>query len=373
MGLAPTLGDDLSSPLIVIGASARAAAQSARRVGREVFAIDLFGDTDLQRIATTRVLSFEEYPNGFLDALNSFPKAPLIYTGGLENHPDVVDRLALQRPLYGNAGESLRIVRDPFFLSRILRKYNLPALELAETAQPGKRNWLKKPKGKSAGMGIHQVAGTEIAAHPDYYFQEFCPGEPHSAIFLAHPRETRLLALNRQLIGTSWLGASGFLYAGNIGPLPVNEELKRQLQAMGDAVAHECGLRGLFGIDFLLHQEQAYLVEVNPRYTAAVELYERVTDYPLLRDHLACFEKGQISAELANGKMVEGKAILYARVDFPFPHGRELDASWADLPRAGQPQKAGWPVCMRFASGADAAEVLKKLQQRAEETYRLFR
>src|SRR5437588_46110 len=97
--------------LIVLGASARAAAFSARRAGFEPYAIDLFADRDLAAICPS--VKIRRYPHDFLVALAAAPQAPWIYTGGLENFPRLVDRLADVRPLLGNSGHVLRRVRDP--------------------------------------------------------------------------------------------------------------------------------------------------------------------------------------------------------------------------------------------------------------------
>src|SRR6266481_3262332 len=102
--------------LIVLGASARAAAFSARRAGFQPYAIDLFADRDLAAICPAEKI--RRYPYDFLVSLAAAPRAPWIYTGGLENFPRLVDLLATLRPLLGNPGSVLRQVRDPLRLAR---------------------------------------------------------------------------------------------------------------------------------------------------------------------------------------------------------------------------------------------------------------
>src|SRR6478609_7195881 len=97
--------------LIVLGASARAAAFSIRRAGYQPYAIDLFADRDLAAICPA--VKIQRYPHDFFVSLAAAPQAPWIYTGGLENYPRLVDRLADVRPLLGNPGGVLRSVRDP--------------------------------------------------------------------------------------------------------------------------------------------------------------------------------------------------------------------------------------------------------------------
>src|SRR5437660_22838 len=97
--------------VILIGASTRAAAMSARRAGWTPWCADLFADADLQPIATVHKVSVEAYPQGLFDALANAPHAPLIYTGALENRPDLIARI--DRPLWGNPPEVLRAIRSP--------------------------------------------------------------------------------------------------------------------------------------------------------------------------------------------------------------------------------------------------------------------
>src|SRR5438105_3281580 len=84
------------NPLILLGASIRAAAFSALRAGFTPYAIDLFADRDLAAVGPAVKIS--RYPQDFLSALAAAPQAPWLYSGGLENYPQLVDRLAAVRP-----------------------------------------------------------------------------------------------------------------------------------------------------------------------------------------------------------------------------------------------------------------------------------
>jgi len=93
----------LQSKLLILGASARAAAQSALRAGcRRVWAADLFADADLR--ACAEVVQVRDYPHGLEAAISQAPDGPWMYTGALENHPRLVDRLARLHPLLGCPG-----------------------------------------------------------------------------------------------------------------------------------------------------------------------------------------------------------------------------------------------------------------------------
>src|SRR5262245_9045814 len=100
--------------LAIVGASARAAAFSAIRTGFEVVAADMFADADLARVAP--VTRIKNYPEGLADWLAATECDAWMYTGALENHPDLIDRMAAIKPLAGNSGKPLRDARDPLKL-----------------------------------------------------------------------------------------------------------------------------------------------------------------------------------------------------------------------------------------------------------------
>src|SRR5215213_4454745 len=96
--------------LIVMGASVRALAFSARRAGFQPWAIDLFADRDLAAICPT--VKIQRYPEDFAAALAEAPEARWMYTGGLENYPRLIDEMAKIRPLVGNGGAVVRAARE---------------------------------------------------------------------------------------------------------------------------------------------------------------------------------------------------------------------------------------------------------------------
>src|SRR5262245_29259757 len=98
--------EDNARSLIVVGASARAAAYSAWRAGFAPLACDLFGDADLRRLCPWSLA--RDYPAGLVATASQQPPCAWLFTGGLENHPSIVDDIARERPLLGNAGDILR-------------------------------------------------------------------------------------------------------------------------------------------------------------------------------------------------------------------------------------------------------------------------
>jgi hypothetical protein len=105
--------------VLVVGGSTRAAAWSARRAGLQPVCADLFADLDTRQIA--EVVHVRDYPCSLPQDVAHINADGWFYTGGIENHPDLVEQMdrpdASYGPLLGTSAAALRLIRDPFWLS----------------------------------------------------------------------------------------------------------------------------------------------------------------------------------------------------------------------------------------------------------------
>src|SRR4029079_1904464 len=94
------------------------------------------------------------YPTRLPELVREAPPGQWLYTGGLENQPDIVGRIAGERQLWGNDADVLARVRDPFALARTLRAADVPcpAVHRLNDDRPSGR-WLVKPLGGAARAG----------------------------------------------------------------------------------------------------------------------------------------------------------------------------------------------------------------------------
>jgi predicted ATP-grasp superfamily ATP-dependent carboligase len=366
--------------LLIVGFSARAAAWSAARAGYSPLAVDRFGDADLVSLCPAR--TDPSYPAGLIALAKSFPDCPWIFTGGLENRPEIVDGLAAQRRLWGNQGRVLRRVRDPFALTAALRKATLPTLDAlpAEGVVPSGA-WLCKPRRSCGGSRITFVGAHRPLHADEFYLQRFVRGVPCSAVYVAAGGRAIWLGATRQLSGTAWTAASGFCYSGSLGPLRLSRRHRETFRQLGDCLAAEFDLRGLFGVDAILSNGRIWALEVNPRYTASVEVLERASSTAFLTVHAAACRHGCLPPEPPRtASACYGKAIVYAERDFTTTESffADLGASLpepgerpADIPAVGQAIKRGQPLLTVFAAGGTSAAVLAKLKRSAAFVRRL--
>ena len=312
------------------------------------------------------------------------------YTGGLENHPDLIARLdRLDAPygrLLGNGADSLRKIRDPFWVNRILREWDLPALDLRPGSHPPGRDgrWMRKPL---ASAGGHQVEiwdsrSSEAISEVSCYFQRRQNGQTLSALFYRCGDSTTLLGITRQIIQHPWSCApQPFSYCGSIGPWQAlsgedlspgrHQQVEGDLRIMANVLGDKSDLRGLFGLDFILDDNSVpWIVEINPRYTASVEVLELARQNSLLAPG-----PGPSFGETR----VVAKLILFSPDSMKSPDLGRLRGSssiWsipevADIPVPASEIAATWPICTVLADGETEADCLKKLALRVDNAWKL--
>jgi predicted ATP-grasp superfamily ATP-dependent carboligase len=268
-------------------------------------------------------------------------------------------------------------------LADALRRHRLPALDVRHDAPPAGdgRAWLVKPLSSGGGVGIRPYVGQQFEPKT-HYLQEYCPGARFGALFLGMPDGTcLLLGMTHQLEAGSF-NAPEFHYCGSVGPLSA---VPAELQSLGNVLVREFGLRGLFGVDLVYRVDPetgrgaCLPLEVNPRYTASVEVLERAYGVSLLDLHRAVFEDRPIAWRPPPASaVIWGKVILYARRDLVFPSkgpwletlrqrpGAE-DAEQADIPHPGERIARGRPVLTVFASGQSIQKCLLGLREKLQD------
>lgn len=358
--------------ILIIGASARAAAFSAARAGYVPHWLDQFGDLDLRERFQGQAVAAGEYPLGLPGLAQRLPPMPFLITGAMENHLPVLEKLAARRPLLGNDSAVCAAVRDPVAVARCLAGAGLHVPAVVTDAAPAAGGrWLAKSRRSAGGQGVALQEG-DGPPPPHTYLQEYIEGRNLSAVFVGDGRRAWLAGVTRQLVGKSAFHAARFAYCGSLGPLRLPAADRSQWRDIGTALAAAFGLRGLFGVDAVQRGEAIFPVEVNPRYTASVEVIEAGTGLALLSHHVgAC--KGEGSEPEIRFQGMYGKCHVFApqrlrvQTDLltaPMPC-EAPGVTLADVPPPGTVIEAGRPLLTLLAQGRDQLDCLGKLTQGA--------
>ena len=154
--------ETLSPALYLIGASTRALADMAFRLGLKFGAFDQYADFDLAaKAACLNQIDFDTAgspiiaPRAFRELIG---KSPWIYTGPLENQHGWLDEAAHGTHLWGNTAEVNRRVRDPFALSLWLDHQpfgiNMPPMCRWDDRPQKSSEWLFKQFSASGGWDL---------------------------------------------------------------------------------------------------------------------------------------------------------------------------------------------------------------------------
>ena len=360
--------------VLIAGVATRGFAQSAVRAGYEVIAVDGFGDLDLRACARAVVVARagERFSvRAALAAARDLPRDAVSYVGSFENHPRAVAALAARGQLWGNAPAVLRRVRDPARLVRALasRGFAVPAVRRAAPGDSSGR-WLVKPRSSGGGSGVARWRGGGIPRGS--YLQAHLPGVPGSIVFAANGRRAVPLGVSHALAGERRFGAAGFRYCGSI-LAPAGSRHLAHATRLSAAVTELFGLVGVNGLDFVTVDGTPQAIEVNPRYTASMELVERAHGLSIFGIHARACAGELPDFDLAGSRLpgVFGKAVVYARRDVMPEHTHHWldDADLGDVPPSGEWIARGRPICTIFARARTVAGCHAALARRARALY----
>lgn len=358
--------------VLIVGCSTRALAESALASGWDCSSVDAFGDLD-QKARVTNVGVVRDLGRPYaaataVAAARRIEARSVAYVGNLENHPAAVARLARERELLGNSPASLEASRDFAQLRSVVKRAGgrVPLTLGAEASRPRGRVFLRKPRRGGGGQGVRVLpAGARLGTLE--LAQERIDGEPGSVSFLADGREVRLLGVARGLAGDGAFGATGYRYCGSLFPLAIETRTRERLDAVARAATRAFGLVGLNGIDFVLHDGEPFVLELNPRHSASMELIERAFVSGLFGLHAAACRGSLPEALPPLRPGVWGKAVLWARQHVVAPRTRawlERD-DVRDLPFPGERIQRGHPICTVLAHAADERRCLAALAEAA--------
>jgi predicted ATP-grasp superfamily ATP-dependent carboligase len=289
--------------------------------------------------------------------------------------------MARLRRVLGNSAATCAMSRDPLRLGSVLRAAGIPFPPgRMDGAAPAAGRWLQKSLHSGGGLGITRATARAHLA-PGHYWQQHVAGEAQSAVYVADAGHATLLGVTRQLVGWPEFHAPEFSYCGSLGPLAPAPELLDQWRTLGNVLARELDLRGLFGVDAVVADGRVTVIEVNPRYTASVEVLEAALGIAAVKLHLAAWGLaggGPTTSTDAGGtgNTFAGKAILFAPRDLEFKSAAAVAgagaAVFADIPAPGTPVAAGAPILSVLCRADGAAECESLLRRAAADVYRVL-
>jgi predicted ATP-grasp superfamily ATP-dependent carboligase len=357
--------------VLIAAASGRALAASARRAGYAPLVVDFFADDDPRAVAKACVRLEGGAQRGFqADALlaaceqiaGSAQLAGFVYGSGFEDRPAILDAVERRWRLLGNRAEVVLRLKDPLAFAALCRDCAAPHPQTSLERPDDLPRWLARQRGGSGGGHI-RAAHDDPAADAQTYYQKRVAGRPVSALILADGARCSIVGFSDQWASPT-LGRP-FRYGGAVRPAALAPTMAQSLTSAVRRLVSRAPLVGLNSMDFVVSDDQFWLLEVNPRPGATLDIFEseNTLDDALFAQHVAACN-GELLPPLREGG-ARAAAIVRADCDVISSPRMEWPIWAKDRQPAGSFVGKGEPFCTVLAEGANAAEAMRLLNERS--------
>jgi predicted ATP-grasp superfamily ATP-dependent carboligase len=334
--------------ILIAAVSGRALAASARRGGYVPLVADFFGDQDTIAAAHAHVrlesglgrgMDCSELIEAFEELAASRQPAGVVCGTGFEDRPHLLAAIARRWSLLGNSAETVERIKDPLAFAVLCHSCGIPHPETSVVAPTNTDCWLVKRRGGAGGWHVRAANGHSTI--PGFYFQRRVDGLPVSALVLANGVRAVVIGLSMQW--SSPTPSRPFRYGGAVRPAIVGQRIAFAITHMVQRLTAALPTRGLSSVDFLVDGQQIWLLEVNPRPGATLDLFEPA-DQSLLALHVAACA-GFLPRQPLRYDDAMASAIVYAEREVAQMPDRDWPEWTADRPSAGTSVRAGEPLC----------------------------
>jgi predicted ATP-grasp superfamily ATP-dependent carboligase len=357
---------------LIIALSARPFVAAAVQAGFKVGAIDGFADSQTQAMASLiKVAPFDN--DGFqaaallaiIDTLDTNRYIGFVYGSGFEAQPALLAEVAKRIPLLGNLPATLASVKSPrIFFSACARLGVAHPQTWTQVNANLPLDGLLKAVGASGGSHVQPYSNGKVMLDKQHYAQQKLHGLPVSVLFLAYAQQLVLVGFNELMLAPTL--ALPYRYGGVVSQIDLTESEQNQLLKAAQQLTAEFSLLGLNSLDAVLQDGVAYVLEVNPRLSASVGLYETVEgEMNLLAMHVAACKQTK-SYALPSSVAVKSGSVAQAVIYSALPLSIPANFAWPEWvqdcpsPQPSVQMLAGQPVCTVLAS-ADKADAAKQL------------
>lgn len=297
----------MRSQSLVIGFSCRALAQSVQRAGLQPWVIDCCGDLDTIACATRyqKVDALDDHA-AIGECVerwqNEAEFKSIFFAGGMENQVSFPNLSSL-----GEVSAPLSRLRSWQSWEQWAKQAGIAfpetiPLDGNSTRETAGRlhsslaensNWLVKDLSQAGGLGVHRCRDgmvdqgslrLEKRSRESRILQRMVSGDCIGVSFLSGRDGALALGAVRALPHSQhpW---SEFIYRGSIGPIPLTREEWSLFDALASCITVETDWLGIWNADFVQTADGWYLLEINPRWSAGMELIDRGWQHSIAWHH----------------------------------------------------------------------------------------
>jgi methenyltetrahydromethanopterin cyclohydrolase len=352
-------------PVLIFAQSATALAISVAQAGYPVWAADCYLDSETCSVSarTTRLppletTSSEALLNQLIELSQGQP-CFFIYGSGIEFHSNILKSLPSHFHLLGNNFDTVNAITSPKTFFKALDKLNLPYPQT--TFKPPSsstyKKWLFKPN-KSLG-GMHITFIDDEIEQKDGYFQHYIDGTPGSVLFVSNNASLQIVLVNEQeTINTKNMP---FILGSIITPATIPPPLLTTLNDAIQQLALHFNLIGFNSLDFIIKNDELYLLELNPRPSASIQLVKQ--PHNIFHIHKTACKNAAHPMLLKNESLYRGLFYVFAQNDYLVTAEMQWPEQTIDRPIEGTLIKKSSPICSLLLN----AKSRHKLQEIAEQ------
>jgi hypothetical protein len=341
--------------VLIAGFATRHVAWSASKAGYAVYAVDHFCDQDLSWYTKDRLKfeELEELPDRIAEMAGRHEIDFFVPTSGAEIIGTAI-------PLAGTDRATAARLLDKLDVQRFFEGMHIPVPPLAnETDYP----YVIKPRAGAGGWRNAIIRSQddlmrwrEETPGIGEILQKQVRGIPASVSCLADGKHAVAIAANEQVLRGGDAAPFGFI--GSITPL--DHPLAERMKALAVRAAAASGCVGSVGVDFVLG-EDAWAIEVNPRFQATVDTVEASTGSNLFSLHMDACE-GKLPPKVPEPERYVSRQILFAEQDLVVKEDLSgFGPRIADIPWPGSSFEEGQAVVSAFGTGGNRSEALQDL------------
>jgi predicted ATP-grasp superfamily ATP-dependent carboligase len=194
--------------------------------------------------------------------------------------------------------------------------------------------------------------------------QEIVAGIPASVSLLSDGARVVPIATNQQVLRGD--AAAPWGYAGSVTPFPLPGR-RREMTACAREALRDAGCRGSAGMDFVLGEERAWGIEINPRFQATLDTVELATGVNLFSLHVQACD-GVLPRGMLRIRRFAARRILFASQDCTIRHDCSgLAPMVADIPAVGSRVEEGGAIISVYGTGPTAVAAQATLSHNTQQ------
>ncbi len=348
--------------ILIVANSGRMLAQFAQKAGYSPVVIDCFSDVDTQTVALECIkvdnLALDFLQSPVLLLLKKYQLSLFIYGSGLECHLDSLEFLRKYLGVLGNEVDVFSAIQNKAAFFNSLERLSIPYPKTTLKCFNLKSEGLFKPMQGEGGVGIKK--NSQLKEIPEFsYWQQYVEGTAMSALFITNGIQSKIYGFHKQWVAT--VGNNEFIFSGLISQPEIDDELKTQVSLWITKLVQDFSLKGINSLDFIVSENDCFVLELNTRPSASMQLYQN----DLFSEHVKSVLSETIEPSNYEGGY-HGYKIIFAETDIVIRNNIQWPVGVVDIPVAGSIIHTEMPICSIIARENSEQLVLDQIQSKQQ-------